>query len=356
MTACKGGNIINRKCNLRTIYLIWICIIFVGCNTSGNEPTPLPPTATPAPLTDVRLASTDVPAGLPGNPLQMVIQPISASLYVEPEVTQEPDGVEVLLPVSSTQAELELEKAILNVSSVTVDVVPVASASEALEALCDETETISAVWIDGVSLSVALAQNCGEPIFVVEKQIGDELQIGESGVIILNRAIGNLQLSVLNSRTFCRLGVDDFYSWLLPLMIFRANNINPANFEAIVDYEDVQELVEAVASGDCAGAGVSGMVYNSIVDEDEPLSDDVSVAFGSPPIPFAVLMYPVEMQLGIRVSLTEGMQVLVENEEDNQILQAFLGQDNLRVYDTEDFEEYNAFLEEVGLDFTILGE
>lgn len=320
----------------------------------GGEPTAVP-TATATPITDIRFIPTAVPAGLPDNPLQMVMLPVSSSLYIEPEVTVEPEIGEVELPVDSTQAELDLEQAILEYSSVTVDIVPAGSRADVLRALCDASDTTSAVWVDGVSFTAALAQNCGEPIYVVQKRIDGRLESGESGVIILNRNLGSTQLSALYTRTFCRFGVDDFYSWLLPLMIFRANNIDPSRIDTFVDYDDAQDMIEAVATGDCAGAGLSSVVYNDIVDGDEELSDDISVSFTSPPIPYAVLMYPVEMQLGIRVSLTEGLERLADDEDDSEILRPFLGQDELQSVDLDDFVEYDTFLDDVGLDFSILG-
>lgn len=335
--------------------LICITTIFAACNALGDEPTALPATATPTPITDIRFASTEVPAGLPANPLLMVMQPILPELFVEPEMTEEPGVGEVMLPVSSSQAELDLEDAILNYSSVTVDIIPVDKPADALRALCNATDEVAAVWVDGVSFSAALAQNCGEPIYVVRKRIDGELTNGESGIIIMSRQETNGALGGLNSRVFCRIGVDDFYSWLLPLMIFRANNIDPANFEAIVEYDDPEALIEAVAAGECGGAGVSGLVYDEISADDEELTDSISVAFGTPPIPYAVLMYPVEVQLGIRVSLTEGLERLADDDTDSQLLQPFLGQDELQSVDLDDFEEYNAFLDQVGLDFAVLG-
>lgn len=330
-------------------------LVMVGCDALGGEPTPVP-TITPTPLTDIRFAATAVPAGLPGNPLQMVMQPVSPDLYIEPEVTEEPGVGEVTLPVSSTQTELDLEEAILNYSSVTVDIVPVERPADALRALCESSENVSAVWVEGVAFSAALAQNCGEPIYVVRKRINGELEIGEPGLIIMNRQFGGGVLSGLNTRTFCRLAVDDFYSWLLPLMIFRANNVDPSRFEAVVDYDDAEALVEAVSAGECAGAGLSGLVYDDIIEDDETLADTISVAYGTPPIPYAVLMYPVEMQLGIRVSLTEGLEQLSDDDDDSELLNAFLGQDGLLTVDAADFTEYQAFLDEVDLDFSILGD
>jgi len=330
-------------------------MLVVSACGGGAEATP-EPTATETPITDLRFAATAVPAGLPENPLQMVVQPVTSDLYIEPEVTEEPGVGEVLLPASSTQTELELEEAILNYSNVTVDIVPVAKPADALRALCEVTDTVSAVWVDGVSFSAALAQNCGEPIYVVQRRIDNQLESGEGGIIIITRTVNNPTLSSLNGGTFCRLDVDDFYSWLLPLMIFRANNIDPANFEAVVEYDDTDELIEAVASGECTGAGLSGVVYGEMADDDETLSEQISVAYGSPPIPFAVLMYPVEIQLGIRVALNEGLQALVDDESANELLKPFLGQDTLELVDRDDFEEYEAFLDEVGLDFSILGD
>ena len=335
-------------------WYVVIMMMFVACDSFSSEPT-LAPTVTPTPLTDVRLNTTQVPAGLPDNPLQMVLQPKSSDLYIEPEVTEVPEIGEVLLPASSTQAELDLEQAILDYSSVTVDIVPVARPVDALQALCDSSDTVSAAWVDRVSFSAALSQNCGEPILVVRKRIDGDLINGESGLIILNRNRGTTQLSVLNSRTFCRLSVNDFFSWLLPLMIFRANNIDPANFEAIIDFDNEEGLVKAVAEGECTGAGLSTVVYNDIIEDNDELAESINLAFESPPIPHAVLMYPVEMQLGIRVSLTEGVEQLADDDSDSELLSLFLGQDDLQRFIIDEFAEYNAFLEEVGLDFSILG-
>lgn len=331
-----------------------IAIVISACGGTA-EPTAIP-TETATPITDLRFVATAVPAGLPENPLQMVIEPVTAELYVEPEVTEEPDVGEVLLPISASQAELDLEDAILEYSNVTVDIVPVAKPADALQALCEATDTVSAVWVDGVSFSAALAQNCGEPIYVVQKRIDGQFVSGEGGVLILSRAeLNNPQLGNLNGRVFCRVDVNDFYSWLLPLMIFRANNIDSSSFEMIVDYDTPEDLVSAVADGECFGAGLSGVVYGDIADDDEELEEQISVAYGSPPIPYAVLMYPVEIQLGIRVALNEGLAELVEDDDANELLQAFLGQDTLQLVDRDDFAEYEAFLQDVGLDFSILG-
>ncbi len=346
---------INKTRIYRLIGLVGIAMIVAACGGGSTEPT-AEPMAIPTEIDDLRFATTEIPAGLPGNPLQMVIQPVQSELYVEPEVTQEPGVGEVLLPASSTQPELDLEEAILEYSNVTVDIVPVAKPVDALQALCGATDTVSAVWVDGVSFSAALAQNCGEPIYIVQRRIDGSFESGEGGLVLVSRQQNNPSLAGLNNGIFCRLGVDDFYSWLLPLMIFRANNINPSNFEAIVDYDSTEEMVDAVLSGECTGAGLSVFVYEEIVGDDtEAFAEQVSVAFNTPPIPYAVLMYPVEIQLGIRVALNEGLQELVEDDDANALLQLFLGQDRLRLVDRDDFAEYEAFLQTVGLDFAILG-
>lgn len=331
-----------------------IVLVVSACGGGGEQPT-AEPTVTPTPITDLRFAATEVPAGLPGNPLEMVLQPVSPELYIAPEVTEEPDMGEVLLPASSTQAELDLEDAILEFTNVTVDIVPVAKPVDALRALCEESDNVSAVWVDGVSFSAALAQNCGEPIYVVQKRVNGQRTSGESGLILITRQINNPTLSALNGGVFCRLNVEDFYSWLLPLMIFRANNIDVATFDAIVEYDSTEDMVDAVISGECTGAGLSATEYDDIVGDDEAFSEQISVAFNTPPIPYAVLMYPVEIQLGIRVALNEGLQELVDDESANELFKPFLGQDTLLLVDRDDFAEYEAFLETVGLDFSILG-
>lgn len=336
--------------------LLFLLAIIAACRPGGNDV--VLPSATPSatPLsTALPEIATLVPAGLPANPLQMLIHPVSSTMLVMVEVTEEPESATTTSATSAiTEEESVLEEAILNASSVTVDIVPVERPAEALAALCASAEKVSAVWVEGVALSAALAQNCGEPIFVVRREINDEMQTGEAGVIVLNAELGSVQMTTLREKVFCRISLNDFYSWLLPSMVFRINLINPADFESIVEYEDLDALVAAVASGDCAGAGLSQVDYERMIADDEGLEDSLELVYTSPQIPYPVLMYPVEMQLGIRISLTDGLEELAQSDSAD-LLRPFLGQDDLERVDLDDFEDYVAFLEQVGLDFSILG-
>lgn len=352
------GATINGKSSLLLMCLLCISAVFASCRAFSGESELPTPTHTPTPLsTALPEIATAVPAGLPSNPLEMYIRPVDLSVLDVPESTAEvdPDAEQTEIPAVPSEAELELEAAILNATNVTVDIIPVSRPADALAALCTSAGDASAVWVDGVAFSAALASNCGEPVYIVRKEINGRMQRGEAGVIVLNSSLGSSQVGALNGRVYCRLGIDDFYSWLLPLMVFRASNIDILNFDAIVDYEDVDSMIEAVVAGDCSGAGLSEVVYNQMLEDDEELADSLRVAITTPQIPYAVLMYPVEMQLGIRISLTDGLLELAEDDDGAELLFPFLGQDELERVDLDDFSDYSAFLDLVRLDFSILG-
>lgn len=287
--------------------------------------TPVP-TNTPLPI-----VPTAIPAGSADNPLQMVVIP------------QE----------SVTDADIAAwEARIAEDAGVTVAVVTVASRPQAIEALCSTLDgIISAVWLDGIGYAAARARNCGDAGIMVTR----DGAIGEGGIILLNRALGTTQISALNGRTYCRLGYDDLYSWLLPLLVFRRDGVDERRFDAIVDINDIEALVSAIGAGDCDGGGLSEATYNRLLEENPSLADDVRLVQTTPPVPYGILMYPLEIELGIRLSLTEGLLNMAETEEGAALLRPFLGQSGLVSAPNEQLRNFDAFLQEVPLDFANIG-
>jgi hypothetical protein len=91
----------------------------------------------------------------------------------------------------------------------------------------------------------------------VKRDTRREVETGASGQIIINRSLGSTELSAIEGRTFCRLGSDDFYSWLLPLLVLKTEGIDLlTETEAVVDYEDIPALITAVSEGECDAAGI----------------------------------------------------------------------------------------------------
>ncbi len=257
-------------------------LVLAACAPANIETTPI------ATITPLPTATPDVVnAGQPNNPLRMVIKP------ADPEFAR-------LL-------EARLEDEILLASSVTVDIVLVERYADALAALCETgTPRLSVVWLDGLGYLAAQAQNCGEVVLRIRR----DQRLGEAGVVLLNATLGTGNVANLIDNTYCRLGFDDFYSWLLPSLLFRARNIDPARFEAIVDYDDTDALLTALARGDCAGAAVSQSRYNALVNGDDRRAAAIRIGESSIRFPHDVLMYPNAIPLAARLSLTEGLQAL----------------------------------------------
>lgn len=305
-----------------------------ACGTADVEPTRIP-TRTPTPVsTPLPVVATAVPLGVPDNPLQMMIVPVAAE--------------------EAAAAETTLEETLLNTTGVTVDVVLVESYAQALAAVCESGGNAAAAWLDGMSYQAAIAQSCADPVLVVQRDTVGELRDGEGTQIIFSSALATTQINALMGRVFCRLGYDDLHSWLMPLLIFRQNNIETGDFEQIVDYDDLDQLVAAVESGECSATGASESVVLARTDEDGNtpfLSLDPTA-----PIPFGVLLYPIEVQLGARLSLTDGLIALAEDEATAPLLQPFLGQAALERFEPGQFEAFDLFIAELGLDFAQLGQ
>jgi len=318
-----------------TFIIVLISLLGLSaCGAADVEPTRIP-TRTPTPVsTPLPVVATVVPPGVPDNPLQMLIVPEAAE--------------------EAAAAETALEDALLNTTGVTVDIVLVDTYAQALAALCEAGGQSAAAWLDGISYQAAIAQNCADPVLVVQRESDGETRAGESTQLIFSATLATTQINALNGRIFCRLGYDDLHSWLIPLLIFQQSNIELDDFEQIVDYDDLDSLLAAVESGECAATGLASSVLAALTDEDGNtpfLSLDPTA-----PIPFGVLLYPIEVQLGARLSLTDGLIALAEAEETAPLLQPFLGQDALERFEPGQFEAFDLFIAELGLDFAQLGQ
>lgn len=247
-----------------------------------------PPNLTPAPtITPLPTATPDVSnAGQPNNPLRMALRPADLEL--------------------ARLLEATFEKAVLNASAVTIDLVLVENDAEALAAVCETgSDQLTVAWLNGLGYLAANEQNCGDAVLRIER----DRRPGEAGVIIVNNAVGSSLLNLRNT-TFCRLSYDDFYSWLLPTLLFRVNNLSVTDFERIEDRQTTSQLVTAVSTNQCAGAGLPESAYDALINRGDPRLAEVRLATTSVAWPFGVLVYPNEIPLAARISLTDGLLTL----------------------------------------------
>jgi ABC-type phosphate/phosphonate transport system substrate-binding protein len=270
----------------------------------------------------------------------MVIIPVDPARLNE----SNPDGLDGIA---------RFEQAVLEEAGLVLDVVPAERPVEALTALCGSVPgQVAVAWLDGVSYQAALARNCGVPELQVERGSPNP-QPGAPILIVADRNLGLAGVGPLAGRTFCRLSVDDFESWLAPALALRAAGVDPVeDLRAVRDYDNYDDLLDAVAAGECAAAGLTETRFDQLPDA---VRDELRVVGRTPPLPFALLLYPASLPLGERLRLTDALLALAFDEERAGLLEPLLGQHRLARVVADDLNAVSAFLGNTGLDFAQLG-
>jgi ABC-type phosphate/phosphonate transport system substrate-binding protein len=291
----------------------------------AGTPTPISTPLPPMP--------TAIPVGTEDNPLYMVIRAF------EPALARN--------SVARFQSAIEAE------SGLVIEVQLAERTAEALAALCNSSSgQLSVAWLDGLGYMAATEQNCGLPALQVERGRGRDANTGQAGQLIATHDLGISAVSQLSGDDFCRLGNGDFYSWLVPSLLFEANDVDPLqDLESVTDYEDSSDLLQAVADGDCDATGIP----EGAMDDADTVRDEIDIVETTATFPYAILMYPIEVPLGIRLTLTDALVTLAQDPDDAETMQALLGQDRLERVNADDFIEFRNFMDSTGLDFAQLG-
>ncbi len=310
--------------------------MLVACRRESVSGPLVQATLTPTPRsTPLPPVPTTIPPGLEENPITMVMRP-SGNITVARRLL--------------TDAQIEdFEAAILEESGLVVQVTVVDRYAEALSALCDSTPlSVTVAWLDGLTYEAAQAQNCGEPVMQIER----DRETGDAGQIVTASSLDVGGVAGLNGRSFCRISYDDYYTWLVPSLLLEAGGVDAVSgLSAITDYDDLDALMEAVADGDCEAAGISELAFAELGD----VSDDLNVVASTPPFPYGVLMYPLNLTLGERLRLTDALLALAGDADGEDILRPLLNQDRLAVAEADDLQDLSNFLADTGLDFAQLG-
>jgi ABC-type phosphate/phosphonate transport system substrate-binding protein len=202
----------------------------------------------------------------------------------------------------------------------------------------------------------ATAEATPEVTAVPEPVVRGDIRTGTEGLILLDRSLGATSLDALRGRTFCRLGPDDFFSWFLPALVMDGRAIDPVqDTGAIVDYDSLLALLAAAADSDCAGIAMSTDAYERLQAEAPELAESVLIADITPAFPYPVMLYPLEVELGVRLTLDDLLVQLADEDEAGATLGWLLGQDALLPADEADFTGLLNYLQAFGLDLARLG-
>lgn len=315
--------------------VLLVLFLLAACLPDEQQQGPLAQaTLTPTPRsTPLPPVPTVIPPGLEDNPIRMIIRaaPGTRDLISNVQITS-------------------FEDSILEESGLIVQITLVERYAEALAALCESRPTnVVVAWLDGVSYEAAMALDCGEPVLQIERNS----QTGDPGQIITNDELQIGSLQALGRANFCRLGYDDYYSWLVPSLILQANGIDPANgLTTVNDYPDANALINAVANGECAATGISETAFGRLRGT---VRGNLDVLETSAPFPYGVLVYPIALTLGERLRLTDALLALSADLDGEDVMKPFFSQDRLTTVEANDFDALSSFLGRTGLDFAQLG-
>ncbi len=249
-------------------------------------------------------------------------------------------------PLEDDSRITQLQSTVFAQTGLAMDVLPVARSADALNVLCNRTGGIpSIVVLDGLSAAAALAQECGQPVFWIGRGEADALQYADGVQLILAPQLGTQDLTAIQGRTLCRLSITDSVSWLIPVLMMRAANVDPESALTVVDYPDYNALIVAVESGECALAGVPSTL--DLSDAQVTLGEFTGDVF-----PLGMIFYSSDVQLGVRLALNDALA----NPNVFTSLRALLGADAITEITPQDLESLRAFVDRTGADLVTLGQ
>lgn len=316
-------------------FVLCAALVLVGCQRFRGGGTAQIVADTPTPRsTPLPPIATQPPPGAEDNPLALVI--------VDPGSGRS----ERQLNTAAT----ELSELLTEETDLDVEVSVVQTQAEAYAALCGSGRgQVSAVWVNGLTYAAAFDGGCGEPALQVERGTGRTASTGEQVRLIVNRASGVQAVTNLASRPFCRVGVDDFYSWLMPSLILRAGGLDPLTMQNIVDVGDPADIIAGVAAGrPCAAGGISTTDFEDFADAD--MEADISFIGQPVVVPYAILMLPPAMPLGARWALVDGVQAIANDPDRAETLEVLLSQTRIIPAESSDFSAFLAFVRSSGID------
>lgn len=320
------------------IGLVCLALLLASCRRfGGGEPTARPTlTATPR-STALPPVPTAVPLGSEDNPLRMmIVQPTGA-------VSRQ----------AVNNAVEDLQAALLEDTGLTVVVDLVPSDAEALAALCASPGgDVAVAWLSGLAYAAAYAQECGSVALQVLRGQRASATSGDETVIIANRGLDIGGVADLADNSFCRLGVNDLYSWLVPLIMLDTAGVPVTALGDVTDFDDAAAMLAAVAAGDCDAAGISASQYAETVDA--ATRARVRTLQESVTIPYAVLVYPTVLPLGAREQLTSAL-IAIGNGSRSGVLSPLLDQDEIAAVADDDLSSLRQFVNRAGIDLAQAG-
>jgi ABC-type phosphate/phosphonate transport system substrate-binding protein len=319
-----------------------VLMLLAACGgPSTPPPTPLP-TATATPRsTPIPEVPTAIPLASEENPLTILMLPQGTRRTA---ATVDEDLADLILELAGLNVEVEL----------------VNSYGEIVAQLCSAAPAVG--WVDGFAYIVAEAQGCADLALVVERDNAPGFQVD----MLMNADfVGDEpdpdDVARLDDEIVCRIDSQDTVSWLLPSLMLEAAGVDASyDLDEVLEVEDYDALITAIYNGDCVGGAVPHDYLEDDISADvralEDLDTRVVRIVESPVVPYDVLVYPQTVPLNVRIPLSDIFVQLAADDDNSALLATILQQDSLARVGLEDFDEFRAFMQATGYDFTALGE
>ncbi|MGB7341859.1 MAG: PhnD/SsuA/transferrin family substrate-binding protein [Phototrophicaceae bacterium] len=334
--------------------LFSIVFIVAACGSLEELPPPRPPTITPTPIsTPLPYVATAIPAGFnTDNPIQIVIVPAD--------------------PVIAAERLEEFETTLQSLTDVTIRVVLAETQSEAFDAVCaSQSGIVSAAWLDGMSFIANDFANCGVGVLQADTPDGT----GTTGVLLLNREFEEDGLESALESPLCRLGVDDLYSWTLPVLFYGAEGIELGDILEIDEGRDNDDIIDDIEAGRCAVIGMEENAWEAYLDADEDgsLAEAVTLIATSPEIPYNIFSFSVSLSIDAIADIEAGLRQMdiaagrsepdaeatvepssASVDVDSDLMTAFFGEGSLISVTDADFADLFNFFNASGIAFSEL--
>lgn len=294
----------------------------------------VPPTITPRPTLTPTPFSTQLPFVPTGIPLGFEQNPLPIALVALDRETAEADA-------EALQAEIAQR------GDVAITWQFVARTADALALLCSGE---GGAWVDALGYARAMAQGCGAPALAVPS---------EAGVVLIARTIESNALADGVQGVFCRLGFEDWYTWVLPSLVLRSERVPLGDIREVRTFASRDEWLKAVRDGTCDMTGMEASTYQTFVDVGDTVAERMRLNTRTAPTLSRVLFLPITLPLAKRDALIQALldsaRTPSNSDAEASIARAFWG-DGVRRYDARDWADFDTFLRVTGIDFAALGE
>ncbi|MCU0481051.1 MAG: PT domain-containing protein [Anaerolineae bacterium] len=253
------------------------------------------------------------------------------------------DGITTLAALANECGDVSLQIAKLSDDSLTfvpvqITIQPTPEPTSDMDATVEPTADVTA---EATSQPTPAPTSTPAPINL------DDAVTGEVGVFFISRTLGAQSISVMQNRVLCRLNIRDFYSWFVPDLLLDNANITPLN---VIDKASPRDLVNAVASDECAGGMLSVTQFEAL-----GTGLGVDVVQRTISFPYGIVLYPLEVELGIQLRLNEILPPMAQDPQAGYALRLLIGQNALIPITPDDLTELSQLIANSGYDLSQLG-